>query len=179
MRPYVDNVVNICKALCMDPYGDVIIQGTKAISEFSRAGGDQLIHFCHAMGRSLFTAFVHKHAKVRMAGLRALFDVLCTGAWKTSYAVFENMVGFRDPNIVPIKEFYDPSTKINYFAMFIVDRSVATRECFYKTMAKLLIDLPDKVDHEGRIFPFLMSGLYDENDDIRTTVYELIEEIGL
>jgi len=29
------------------------------------------------------------------------------------------MVGFRDPNIVPIKEFYDPSTKINYFAMFI------------------------------------------------------------
>ena len=40
MRPYVDNIVNICKALCMDPYGDVIIEGTKAISEFSKAGGD-------------------------------------------------------------------------------------------------------------------------------------------
>ena len=60
------------------------------------------------MGRSLFTSFVHKHAKVRMAGLRSLFDVLCTGAWKTSVHVFEGMVGFRDPNIVPIKEFYDP-----------------------------------------------------------------------
>lgn len=71
------------------------------------------------MGRALFTAFVHKHAKVRIAGLRALFDVLMTGIWKNSVFVFEAIVGFRDPNIVPIKEFYDPSTKINYFAMFI------------------------------------------------------------
>jgi hypothetical protein len=40
MRPYVDSFVNICKALCMDPYGDVIIEGTRAIAEFSKAGGD-------------------------------------------------------------------------------------------------------------------------------------------
>lgn len=60
------------------------------------------------MGRSLFTAFVHRHAKVRMAGLRALFDVMLSGQWKTSYAVLDHMVGFRDPNIVPIKDFYEP-----------------------------------------------------------------------
>jgi len=40
MRPYVDNFVNICKALCMDPYGEVIIEGTRTISEFAKAGGD-------------------------------------------------------------------------------------------------------------------------------------------
>lgn len=138
-----------------------------------------MIHFCEAMGRSLFTSFVHKHAKVRMAGLRALFDVLCTGIWKNSVYVFEAMIGFRDPNIVPIKEFYDPSTKVNYFAMFIADRSIACRQCFYKTMAKLLLDLPDRVDHEGRVFPYLISGLYDPNDDIKNMCFELIEEIGL
>lgn len=179
MRPYIDNMVNICKALCMDPYGEVIIEGTRAIAALSRAGGDQLIHFCEPMGRSLFTAFVHKHARVRMAGLRALFDVLCTGIWKNSVFVFEAMIGFRDPNLVAIKEFYDPSTKVNYFAMFVVDRSVATRKCFYQTMAKCLIDLPDKVDHEGRLFPYLISGLFDDNTDICNMCYELIEEIGL
>lgn len=63
--------------------------------------------------------------------------------------------------------------------MFIADRSVVTRACFYKTMAKLLMDLPDRVDHEGRVFPYIISGLYDENDDIRKAVFELIEEIGL
>ena len=179
LRPYIDNLVNICKALCMDPYGEVIIEGTRAIAELSRAGGDQLIHFCDPMGRSLFTSFVHKHAKVRMAGLRALFDVLCTGQWKNSVYVFEAMIGFRDPNIVPIREFYDPTTKVNYFAMFIADRSIACRKCFYKTMAQLLLDLPDRCDHEGRIFPYIISGLYDPNDEIKSMCFELIEEIGL
>jgi hypothetical protein len=83
------------------------------------------------MGRSLFTAFVHRHAKVRIAGLKSLFDVLMTGIWKTSVNVFEHMIGFRDPNVVPIKDFYEPSTKVNYFAMFIVDRSIAVRKYFY------------------------------------------------
>lgn len=58
------------------------------------------------MGRSLFTALVHKHAKVRIAGLNALFDVLLAGQWKSSYEVFEALVGFRDPNTVAIKDFY-------------------------------------------------------------------------
>jgi hypothetical protein len=79
------------------------------------------------MGRALFTAFVHKHAKVRIAGLKALFDVLVCGQWKTSIEVLHHMVGFRDPNIVPIKEFYESSTKVNYLAMMVSDRSVLVR----------------------------------------------------
>jgi len=131
------------------------------------------------MGRSLFTAFVHRHAKVRIAGLNALFDVLLAGQWKTSVNVLEHIVGFRDPNIVPIKDFYDPTYQVNYFAMFVTDRSIACRKVFYQTMAHILMDLPDRIDHEGRIFPYIISGLYDQSDEIKTLVYELIEEIGL
>jgi len=82
-----------------------------------------LLHFCENMGRALFTAFVHKHAKVRIAGLKSLFDVCFCGAWKFSYIVFEKMAGQRDPHIVPIKEFYEPVNAINYFALFVADRS--------------------------------------------------------
>lgn len=111
----------------MDPYSEVIIEGTRGITALAELGKDQLVHFCVPMGRSLFTAFVHKHAKVRIAGLRALPPVLGTGAWKTSYAVFEAMVGFRDPNLVSIHEFYEPKGKVNYLGMFIDDRSIAVR----------------------------------------------------
>lgn len=69
----------------MDPYGEVIIKGCQAIADLGEAGQEQLIHFCDAMGRALFTAFVHRHAKVRIAGLNALFNVLLAGQWKTSY----------------------------------------------------------------------------------------------
>ena len=144
----------------------------------AKQGGDLLIHFCVFMGRALFTAFVHKHAKVRVAGLNSLFDVMVCGQWKTSVEILQHMVGFRDPNVVAIKEFYEPSAKVNYFAIFVQDRSTLVREKFYKTIGDMLLRLPDKVDHEGRLFPYMISGLYDPNDGIQQTCFEIIEELG-
>lgn len=57
----------------MDPFSDVIIEGCSAMSEFCQNGQDQLLHFSENMGRSLFTAMINKHAKVRIAGLNALY----------------------------------------------------------------------------------------------------------
>ena len=123
-RAYIDIICNICRALCMDPCGSVIMEGTMAMRAFAVSGGNMLLHFCEVMGRSLFTGMVHKHAKVRIAGLNALFDVMVCGQWKTSVHIIEHMVGFRDPNVVPIKDFYEPTTKVNYMAMFVSDRSI-------------------------------------------------------
>jgi hypothetical protein len=116
LRPYVDDIVNLCRALTMDPAGAVIIEGCSAMNGLAEAAGDQLMHFCLGMGRSIFSAFGHRHAKVRIAGLKCLYNVLTCGLWKTSADVISAMVGFRDPNVVPIKDFYEISTKTNYFA---------------------------------------------------------------
>lgn len=40
IRAYVDQIVNILRSLCMDPYGEVIIEGCKGMIEFSKSGGD-------------------------------------------------------------------------------------------------------------------------------------------
>jgi len=40
LRAYLDAIVNIIRALCMDPFGDVIIEGCNAMSEFAQNGGD-------------------------------------------------------------------------------------------------------------------------------------------
>lgn len=178
LRPYVTEVINILRALCMDPSGNVIIEACQAMREFAASGGEMLLHFCQVMGRALFTSFVHKHAKVRIAGLKSLYDVAFTGQWKESHEIFTMMVGFRDPNLVPIKDFYEPSTKFNYFAAFVSDRSTVVRECFYKTIGDLLMRLPDKYDHEGRLFPYLISGLYDPLDSVKLLVFEILEELG-
>ena len=47
----------------------------------------------------------------------------------------EHLIGFRDPNIVPIKAFYEHTTKVNYFALLVADRSNSVREAFFKTLA--------------------------------------------
>ena len=45
-------------------------------------------------------------------------------------------------------------------------------------MGDMLIRLPDKVDHEGRLFPYMISGLFDNNDGIKQMSFEIIEECG-
>jgi hypothetical protein len=145
----------------MDPYGGVIIEGCSAMIEFAQSGGDQLLHFSESMARSLFTALVDKKAKVRIAGLKALYHVFYTGLYKYNSNIMEHLIGFRDPNTIAIKDFYEHTTKINYFALMIVDRSTIVRDCFYKTIAEMLMKLPDKKDHEGRLFPYLITGLND------------------
>ena len=45
-------------------------------------------------------------------------------------------------------------------------------------MGDMLLRLPDKIDHEGRLFPYLISGLYDHNDGIKQIVFEVIEDLG-
>ena len=118
------------------------------------------------MGRSLFTALVNKHAKVRIAGMKALYHVFECGVYKYNANIMEFLIGFRDPNIVAIKDFYEHSTKVNYFAMMVSDRSNLVRESFYKTLSMMLTKLPDKKDHEPRIFPYLISGLFDKVEKI-------------
>lgn len=40
LRAYIDTIVNIIRALCMDPYGAVITEGCNAMVEFCSNGGD-------------------------------------------------------------------------------------------------------------------------------------------
>lgn len=45
-------------------------------------------------------------------------------------------------------------------------------------MGDLLTRLPDKVDHEGRLFPYVLSGLFDKSEEIQLSVFEILEELG-
>jgi hypothetical protein len=40
LRPYVDTIVNLLRSLCMDPAGQVIIEGCAAMREFAVIGND-------------------------------------------------------------------------------------------------------------------------------------------
>ena len=59
----------------------------------------------------------------------------------------EALIGFRDPNVVPIKEFYEPSVKLNYLARLCGDANDTVRAHFYRVIGEWLLKLPDKQDH--------------------------------
>lgn len=98
---------------------------------------------------------------MRIAGLKGLYSVMFCGVWKYSVNIMEHIVGFKDPNIIPLKAFFEHTTNLNYFAMLVADRSTVVRDQFFKTLGNMSMKLPDKKDHESRMFPYLISGLYD------------------
>ena len=98
-----------------------------------------LLHFTENLARAILLPLISKRSKIRIAGLEALNSVLLCGVWKYNAIVFEILTGFRDPNMVPIKDFYEPSHNINYLATFIVDEKEVVREMFIRSIGEWLI----------------------------------------
>eukprot|EP00826_Nyctotherus_ovalis_P023202 TRINITY_DN1784_c0_g8_i2.p1 TRINITY_DN1784_c0_g8~~TRINITY_DN1784_c0_g8_i2.p1 ORF type:complete len:875 (+),score=299.36 TRINITY_DN1784_c0_g8_i2:535-3159(+) len=178
LRSFVDETVNILRALAMDPHGPVVQEACAAIGELAVHAKETVFHFSEVLARALLTALVHKHSKVRLAGIEALKKLMYVGVYKYNANIMEILIGFRDPNVVPIKAFYQPDTKFNYLASLLKDEKEVVREAFFKMLIQWMLDLPDKRDHEGRIVPYLLSGLYDPWESIEQLVFEQMEEIG-
>ena len=86
LLPHLDEVISVIRAICMDPEsGDVRIAGCKTISLLVEIGKEYLLHYGEPISRSLFACLVHKHAKVRIAGLEAIYKCLQTTTWKFSH----------------------------------------------------------------------------------------------
>jgi len=162
----------------MDPCADVQIKACQVISLFCKTFKELLLHFSELLARAILLPLVNKRSKVRLAALEALGQILYCGVWKYNNNIMEILVGFRDPNVVPIRDFFEYTTKINYFAMLIKDPKTTVREFFIRCLGDWLIDLPDRYDHEPRLVPYIVSGLFDPDDEIKISTYEIIEEIG-
>ncbi|CAG9313032.1 unnamed protein product [Blepharisma stoltei] len=179
LSPYVQELTSVIRILCMDPNnGEVIITSCKTMEFLAAKAKELLFHYSEPLARSLYTAIVHKSWKVRCASLEALRVVMYIGVFKYNATIVEGLIGFRDPNVVPIKDFYEPSAKLNYLAMLINDRSAHVRETFLNVISDWLLNLPDKYDLETRLIPYLLSGLFDPIPGIRENTFAQIEAIG-
>ena len=50
---------------------------------------------------------------------------------------------------------------------------------FISCVGDWLTILDDRWDHHSRLMPYIVSGLFDESDDIREIAYDAIEQVGI
>jgi hypothetical protein len=177
---YIDEVVGICRAFCMDPFADVKATACENMELLCYNHHEMLLYFAEPLGRSLTSCLVHQHSKIKFFALRALTAVFKCGVWKKNHEVVQHLVAWQDPNMVPVKAFYDPvaSTTVNYFSSLTFSQSPAVRRFWFETLGYWILKVEDKVDHEPHIFPYLLSGLFDDNDEIAMEVFWLLEKLG-
>ena len=90
----------------------------------------------------------------------------------------EILVGYRDPNFVPIKDFYEYNFNVNYLSLFIKDDKPVVKEEFLEILENWLETLPDREDHFPRLFPYLLTFLFDKDDHLRQQTVESLEFLG-
>lgn len=175
---WVDEATGLIRAQAMDPFHEVKTLACETMMSFCYNHTEMLLHFAPDLGRSLTSCLVHNHAKIRIQALRALTSVFYCGVWKHNFEILQILMAWQDPNKVPIKAFYESVTNVNYMSTLTFDRHPAVRRFWFETLANWLLRLPDKVDHEPYLFPYLLQGLCDENEEIALESFWLIEKCG-
>ncbi len=126
--------------------------------------------FAPGLAKGLGPSLNHRLWRVRVAALGALDACVSTvdplkrkGAGTEA---IQPLVGHRDDNVIPIRAFYKGEVTRNRFAPLSLDPVPAVRRRFFAAVSSWLWSLPDRMDHESRLLPYLLTALADEDDDI-------------
>jgi len=178
-RLFVQDVVNITRTLCMDPAPNVVLVACNFCKTLAVTFGQELLfYFNSILSRGILYALSHKQAKLRLAALDALDKLMYCSPNKKNVEIMEQLIGFRDPNIVPIKDFYEPSTKFNYLAFLSSDANQGVLLKFYEVIFDWLLNTEDRIDHESRLIPYVLTGLFNKNEVVANFVLEKFKEMG-
>ena len=178
-RLFVQDVVNITRTLCMDPAPNVVLVACNFCKTLAVTFGQELLfYFNSILSRGILYALSHKQAKLRLAALDALDKLMYCSPNKKNVEIMEQLIGFRDPNIVPIKDFYEPSTKFNYLAFLSADANQGVLLKFYEIIFDWLLNTEDRIDHESRLIPYVLTGLFNKNEVVANFVLEKFKEMG-
>ena len=178
-RLFVQDIVNITRTLCMDPAPNVVIIACNFCQNLAiNFGKDLLYYFNSILSRGILYALSHKQAKLRIAALDAMDKLMYCSPFKKNVEIMEQLIGFRDPNVVPIKDFYEPSTKFNYLAFLSSDSNQAVLIKFYEVIFDWLLNTEDRIDHESRLIPYVLTGLFNKNETVADFVNDKFIKMG-
>jgi len=173
--PYLREIVDICVSGLHDECAEVVVEAADFAFDLAKAVKKEVIKpFISEIVTVLGKVIRHKIAKVRVHGLHALQVCIHKGAAE----LIPDFVGWTDPNMLNLMEFYHPKLRRNTFALLIADSSSSVREAFYDLLRSWLTELTERLDYEGKLLPYLISGVMDDIPSLQSFCMEAIETIG-
>lgn len=167
LHPYFQEIVIYVQFQLKDPYPDIKYLACQILRSFASQESKVLgmKYFAVALVRALLPVLRHRHAKVRAAAVEALQAcVMIPDRDKRKGAgteAIQDLVGFREDNVLPVAGFYKVDVQINYLAEISSDSSVLVREKLVDCLTAFLTVLEDRYDHQTRLLPYLLDLLSD------------------
>ena len=119
---------------------------------------------------------------MRISGIEAIQRlVACVNKDKRNSAgadAINDLLGHRDSNVLTISSFYKSDASLNYFGMLATDAQRSVRLRFCEMIGEWSTGMEDRWDHHERLIPFLLTGLTDDDDEIRNLALSYIDRCG-
>jgi len=179
---YVEDSAILLQAAVLDPFAEVKVLACEVIRLLSQSVPVLWKVYCPAFVRRLMPQLAHRHARIRVAILDAIDACVqcedkdkCRGAGSEA---INDLLGHRDANVLPIAAFYGADVRVNRFAKLAIDGNVAVRRRFIKAVTDWAHDLPDRIDHQAHLLPYLLGALHDDNPAVRDDALEHVDKMG-
>jgi len=184
LHAYFEDIIMFLQTQLRDPYPELkqlscaALELTAKVIDFEVG----MKYYSVALVRTILPLFKHRHAKVRAAAVSALHYCLivrdrekCKAAGSEA---IQDLVGFREENIVPIAAFYKSDIQINYLAEIVSDNSPIVREKLVSMLQSFLTEIGDRYDHQTRLLPYLLDLLTDPVTTISTAALNCLLKCG-
>lgn len=184
LQPYFTEVLVFFQSQLRDPYGEIRAVVCETLCEMATCLEFETGMKFYAVGlvRSLLPVLRHKHARVRSAAVDAVrCCVMVPDRAKRRGAgteAIQDLVGFREDNVLPVAAFYKADVQINYLAELVQDASASVREHVARMLSAFLTELEDKYDHQTRLLPYLLDLLTDDADSVSSIAMDCLEVCG-
>ena len=172
---FAPEAVDILEFAVEDSHADVAVLACESLEVLVRHLGRRLAPVSKNLAWMFFPNLTHRRAKVRVATLRAIRGLMHCGAHETIL----DLVAFQHPNLVPVKAFYGDDQKVNYFGKLATDGSVQVRCEFVRVIGDWMTTLIERLDHESRLLPYVISALTDEADVVQKEAMDLMDRLGV
>jgi hypothetical protein len=184
LHPYFEDIIFFLQVQLRDPLPDLKLLACNALELLAKTKDFEIgmKYYSIALVRALLPLLRHRHAKVRHAALAAMHYVMIVPDRSKRKAsgseAIQDLVGFREDNVLPIAAFYKPDVSINYLAELVSDASQIVRSELVAFLSSLLLDIDDRFDHCTRLLPYLLDLMTDEVPTVSFAALTVLQGCG-
>lgn len=157
-----------------DPHHECLLEVCGLAGDLVAALGHRLQPLSKQLVAAVAPLATHRRAAVRVAAVRALRVLMGVGA----HEMILEISAWLDPNVVPIKAFYEGEVKANLLGKLATDDVAQVRAEFLDCVGYWLCNLIERKDHEPRLLPYLLSGLHDEDGAVQAAALDWLNKLG-
>ncbi|KJP87529.1 hypothetical protein AK88_02833 [Plasmodium fragile] len=175
---HADKIIRVCLMGLFDHCCEINCLMMSFIEEIIEQIEDHYVNYHYIISTCLLKCLCNKYSKVKIKCMNTLLKLILHNSNSKNYKIIEMLIGYKDPNVVPIKSFYDQAyVNINYLCNLYNDKSTRVKFQFYSFLFIILYEFNESNEFDTFLLPYLFSACFENYKIFRLVCFMYIQLI--